>query len=280
MKLEFTKMHGAGNDFVVLDAVTRAIELKPSQIRKLADRHRGIGCDQVLLVEPPDHPEADFRYRIYNADGSEAGQCGNGARCFARFIREKRLSYQRELTVQTRDGIMYLRSLEDGRVLANLGAPRLNPAQVPFIAEGDASLQSLTVSGQAHQLGVISMGNPHAVLWVDNCETAPIDELGPAIEQHERFPEGANVGFAQHLSDSEIRLRVWERGVGETQACGTGACAAAVQGIREGRLTDTVTVHLPGGKLSVSWSGKPDDPVWLGGPTATVYHGTIKLRGS
>ena len=278
MKLEFTKMHGAGNDFVVVDAVTRQIALKPGQIRRLADRHRGIGCDQILLVEPPSLPDADFRYRIFNADGSEAGQCGNGARCFARFVREKRLSFKRSLRVQTRDGVMQLDTLQDGRVLANLGSPRLNPADVPFMTEQTGLTQPIEVDGETYSIGVLSMGNPHAVLWVENSERVPVTRLGPQIETHPQFPKGANVGFAQQLSRKEIRLRVWERGVGETQACGTAACAAVVHGIRSQQLDTTVTVLLPGGKLSVTWEGRDDAPVWLGGPTASVFEGAIKLR--
>jgi diaminopimelate epimerase len=278
VKLEFTKMHGAGNDFVVIDAVTRKVVLKPAQIRRLADRHRGIGCDQVLLVEPPDQPEADFRYRIFNADGSEAGQCGNGARCFARFVREKRLSFKQILNVQTRDGIMQLETLEDGRVLANLGSPRIEPTQVPFTADSCQLDYDIEVDGQRHTIGVLSMGNPHAVLWVDDVEQAPVISLGPRIETHTRFPEGANVGFAQWVSRTEIKLRVWERGAGETQACGTAACAAVVHGIRSQRLDATVTALLPGGKLTVTWAGSDESPVWLGGPTASVFDGVIKLR--
>jgi diaminopimelate epimerase len=280
VKLQFTKMHGAGNDFVVIDAVRQDVALKPSLIRRLADRHRGIGCDQVLVVEPPDDPEADFRYRIFNADGSDAGQCGNGARCFARFIREQRLSAARTLRVQTNGGMMELLYEEDGRISANLGPPRLAPAHVPFLADNPALEYGVDLDGDILQLGVLSMGNPHAVLWVDDVDQAPVSTLGPALETHPRFPDRANIGFAQRLDAQQIRLRVWERGAGETQACGSGACAAVVHGIRRGELEDTVTVHLPGGKLTVRWRGAEDDPVWLSGPTATVFEGAIKLRGN
>lgn len=277
MNLAFTKMHGAGNDFVVIDLVRQTAQLNPGRIRQIADRHRGVGCDQVLLVEPPDHPEADFRYRIFNADGSEAGQCGNGARCFGRFVREKRLTWKRQLRVQTPGGLMGLELLDDGRVLADLGVPRFNPPDIPFLADAEALEYDLEVDGQTVSIGALSMGNPHAVLTVDNTRKAPVESLGAAIEQHSRFPDRVNVGFMQILTRDEIRLRVFERGAGETEACGTGACAAAVHGIRRGLLDHAVTVHLPGGKLTVTWEGD-GTPVWLGGPTATVFEGSIRLR--
>lgn len=278
MKLAFTKMHGAGNDFVVIDLVRQHANLSAGQIRRIADRQRGIGCDQVLLVEPPDDPDADFRYRIYNADGSEAGQCGNGARCFARFVREQRLSWKQSLRVQTPGGMMGLEIANDGRVLADLGAPRFSPSIIPFDAAIEAPTYDIEVDGQQLQIGAVSMGNPHAVLRVDCVDSAPVDALGAVLERHPRFPERVNVGFMQVLSRSEIRLRVFERGAGETQACGTGACAAAVHGMRMDWLDTAVTVHLPGGKLSVTWEGSDDSPVWLGGPTATVFEGSIRLR--
>lgn len=277
MKLNFSKMHGAGNDFVVIDCVRQSVPLSPGKIRFIADRHRGVGCDQVLLVEPPDHPDADFRYRIYNADGSEAGQCGNGARCFARFVREQRLSDKRELNVQTTSGMMQLKTLEDGRVLADLGAPKFEPIDIPLIADAPASQYTLEVEGSHYQVGALSMGNPHVVLQVENCNDAAVETLGPQLERHPRFPERVNVGFMQVVSRSEIKLRVYERGAGETQACGSGACAAAVHGMRLGLLDHSVTVQLPGGKLTVSWLGD-DAHVWLGGPTANVFQGSIKLR--
>jgi len=277
MKMNFVKMHGAGNDFVVIDLVRQDIQLTPGQIRRLADRQRGIGCDQVLLVEPPDAIDADFRYRIFNADGSEAGQCGNGARCFARFVREQRLTWKKDLRVQTAGGVMGLHIADDGRVSADLGAPIFDPAKVPFTATAIAKDYELVVDGQAHRIGALSMGNPHAVLLVEDCARAPVETLGPAIEQHERFPDRVNVGFMQIINRSEIQLRVYERGAGETLACGSGACAAAVHGIQQGLLDNTVTVNLPGGKLSVRWMG-PDHAVWLSGPTATVFEGSIRLR--
>lgn len=277
MKLAFTKMHGAGNDFVVIDLVRQAANISASTVRFMADRARGVGCDQVLLVEPPEHPEADFKYRIFNADGSEAGQCGNGARCFARFVREQRLTWKRELSVQAPGGLMGLRVEENGQIKADLGAPIFTPADIPFSAAAEALSYQLQVAEETLEISAVSMGNPHAVLQVEDCQNAPVSHLGPLIERHERFPERVNVGFMQIISRSEIRLRVYERGAGETLACGTGACAAAVAGIRAGQLDDSVTVHLPGGKLSVHWAGG-QAPVWLGGPTATVFEGTIKLR--
>jgi len=277
MKLNFTKMHGAGNDFVVIDCVRQAVQLSPGKVRFIADRHRGVGCDQVLLVEPPDDPDADFRYRIYNADGSEAGQCGNGARCFGRFVREQRLSAKRELKVQTIGGLMQLKTLDDGRVLADLGAPRFEPSDIPMLANARETQYTLEVAGSRYQAGALSMGNPHVVLQVESCRDAAVDLLGEQLERHACFPERVNVGFMEVVSRSEIKLRVYERGAGETQACGTGACAAAVHGIQLGLLDSAVTVQLPGGKLTVSWLGEGSS-VWLGGPTATVFEGSIRLR--
>ncbi len=278
MNLQFTKMHGAGNDFVVIDLVRQHMTLSASQLRYIADRQRGIGCDQILIVEPPQSPEADFRYRIFNADGTEAGQCGNGARCFARFVREQKLTWKRVLVVETTGGMMGLEVNEDGRIFADLGAPRFEPEHIPFDAPTQALSYELDVDGSTVNIGAVSMGNPHAVLLVDRVDSAPVSVLGPRIEHHPRFPQRVNVGFMEVISRREIKLRVFERGAGETQACGTGACAAVVHGIRQGLLDRAVTVQLPGGKLSVSWR---DDagPVWLGGPTATVFEGSIRLRG-
>ena len=277
MKLAFSKMHGAGNDFVVIDLVTQNAQLDAAQVRRIADRKRGIGCDQVLLVEPPDDPDADFRYRIFNADGSEAGQCGNGARCFGRFVRERQLTFKRSLKVQVPGGLMGLEIANDGGITADLGAPIFSPAQIPFNADAVALEYNLEVEGQTHLIGAVSMGNPHAVLVVDNCQQAPVAVLGRAIENHERFPQRVNVGFMQILNKQEIRLRVYERGAGETEACGTGACAAAVHGMRLGLLDRAVTVQLPGGKLQVRWDSD-DSTVWLGGPTASVFDGFYQLH--
>ena len=277
MSLAFTKMQGAGNDFVVIDGVTQTVNLSTAQLKRIADRRRGIGCDQVLVLTPPDDPDADFRYTIYNADGSRAGQCGNGARCVGRFLREKRLSRQRELTLLTDADSLALSIAEDGRVFAGLATPRFEPAVIPFTADDTAPQYPLEVQGQKLSIGALSMGNPHAVLMIDDCDAAPVTTLGPLIEAHECFPDRVNVGFMQIVSPSEIKLRVYERGVGETEACGSGACAAVVHGIQLGALANDVSVHLPGGKLTVSWAGG-DERVWLGGPTAFVFEGTIAFR--
>ena len=277
MKLAFTKMQGAGNDFVVIDGVTQAVDLSVAQLKRIADRRRGIGCDQILVLTPPDDPDADFRYTIYNADGSRAGQCGNGARCVGQFLRERRLSRKRELTLLTDTNSLALHIAEDGRVFAGLATPRFEPAAIPFTADETAPQYPLEVQGQSLSIGALSMGNPHAVLMIDDCDAAPVTTLGPLIEAHECFPDRVNVGFMQIISPTEIKLRVYERGVGETEACGSGACAAVVHGIQLGVLANDVSVHLPGGKLTVSWAGG-DGRVWLGGPTAFVFEGTIALR--
>jgi len=279
MKLSFTKMHGAGNDFVMLDGVSQSIDVTESLIKRLADRHRGIGCDQVLLLTPPDDPNADFRYTIFNADGSRAGQCGNGARCAGRFLREKRLTRKRRLILLTDGEPLELSLSEDGRVFAGLAPPQFAPAAIPFQAEESRHQYSIEVQGQVLSIGAVSMGNPHAVLIVDDTQGAPVPVLGPLLESHARFPERANVSFMQVLSRSEIKLRVYERGVGETEACGSGACAAVVHGVQADLLDAKVTVHLPGGKLSVTWEGG-QERVWLGGPTTTVFEGTISISNS
>jgi diaminopimelate epimerase len=278
VKLSFSKMHGAGNDFVVIDGVTQVVELTAAHIKRIADRRRGIGCDQVLLLTAPDNPDADFRYSIFNADGSRAGQCGNGARCVGRFLREKKLTKQRELTLLTDGESLSLSIAEDGRVFAGLAAPNFNPESVPFSVAEMAAQYQLEVQGQKLSIGVLSMGNPHAILMVDDCDSAPVTTLGPLIESHERFPDRVNVGFLQVNSPTDAKLRVYERGVGETEACGSGACAAAVHGIQLGLLESDVTMQLPGGKLTVSWAGG-SNTVWLGGPTASVFDGTISMRG-
>jgi len=278
VKLSFSKMQGAGNDFVIIDAVTQVVDLSTAHIKRIADRRRGVGCDQVLLLSPPDNPDADFRYSIFNADGSRAGQCGNGARCVGRFLREKKLTRQRELTLLTDGEPLSLSITEDGRVFAGLAAPKFSPESVPFSASETAAQYPLEVQGQNLSVGVLSMGNPHAILMVDDCDSAPVSSLGPLIESHERFPDRVNVGFLQVNSRNDAKLRVYERGVGETEACGSGACAAAVHGIQLGLLDPDVTLQLPGGKLTVSWEGG-NSPVWLGGPTASVFDGTISLRG-
>ena len=276
MLLKFTKMHGAGNDFVVVDLISQRCKLRPRDIRKLADRRFGIGCDQVLLVEAPGSPDVDFHYRIFNADGSEVEQCGNGARCFARFVRDKRLTSKRVISVETASGVIVLRVRDNHRVEVDMGAPVFEPQEIPFDSAQPAPSYALEVDGTELEIGALSMGNPHAVHRVEDVQHVDIEALGPLVENHPRFPQRVNAGFMQVLSDSEINLRVYERGAGETLACGTGACAAVVYGITRGWLQDTVTVNLPGGKLSVSWQG-PGQPVIMTGPTAVVFEGTIRI---
>ena len=274
--MKFTKMHGAGNDFVVIDLISQRCKLRKRDIRRIADRHFGVGCDQVLVVEPPSSPDVDFRYRIYNADGEEVEQCGNGARCFARFVREKRLTSKRVITVEVAKGRLELRVRGDNLVEVDMGEPAFDPAQVPFNATETAAAYPLEVAGETLEIGAVSMGNPHAVLPVDDVDTADVAGLGPLIEAHPDFPERANAGFMQIVSAEKIRLRVFERGVGETLACGTGACAAVVYGIQRGWLQDTVTVELPGGKLTIAWAGA-GQPVVMTGPTAVVFEGSIRI---
>lgn len=274
--LHFTKMHGLGNDFVVFDAVRQRVELNPEQIRFLADRRFGVGCDQLLLVEPPRGPRTDFHYRIFNADGSEAEQCGNGARCFARFVREQGLTDKDEIPVGTSAGDIRLQVEADGQIRVDMGAPVFEPALIPFDAQRRADIYSLTVDDDSLRIGAVSMGNPHAVLLVDDTETAPVETLGPLIEHHPRFPRGVNVGFLQVQDPGRVRLRVFERGSGETLACGTGACAAVAVGRQLGLLTERVQVALPGGNLVVEWRGG-SQPVWMTGPAVSVYQGKIEL---
>ncbi|MGB5178470.1 MAG: diaminopimelate epimerase [Gammaproteobacteria bacterium] len=276
MTLNFTKMHGLGNDFVVIDAINQAVTLTPQQIRRLADRHFGIGCDQLLLVEAASSAAADFRYRIYNADGGEVEQCGNGARCFMQFVREQGLTGKSQLQVETLGGPLQLVQQADGRVSVDMGVPRLGPADIPFVAPQREPVYALDVLGRQLEIAAISMGNPHAVLLVDDIENAPVATVGPALEHHPRFPERANVGFMQIVDDGCIRLRVYERGAGETLACGSGACAAVVAGRLWGRLSESVKVVLNGGELVVSWGGE-GQPVLMTGPATTVYQGRMEL---
>lgn len=276
MLLRFTKMHGLGNDFVVLDLITQSVRLDAPLIRFLADRHRGIGCDQVLVVEPPTDPDMDFRYRIFNQDGSEAQQCGNGARCVAKFIRDRRLSAKRRLRVETLGGPISMSCGKGNVVTVSMGIPRLAPQEIPFTAARRATVYTLEACGQPVEISAVSMGNPHAVLVVDDVESAPVATLGPALEQHPDFPERTNVGFMQVLDRGEVRLRVFERGAGETMACGSGACAAVVAGRIRGLLDERVRVHLPGGFLQVEWRGE-GDPLMMTGPATTVFEGQIAL---
>lgn len=276
MKLRFTKMQGAGNDFVVIDGVRTSIKLSEEQIRKIANRQTGVGCDQVLIIEPPKRPDADFEYRIFNADGSTAGQCGNGARCVGRFIHEQRLSAKSTITLEVGSDLRRLTFNETGRVKAELGVPVFEPAKVPFTAERDEMEQVLSLNNITVMAGVLSMGNPHAVLLVDDVKSTPVEKIGRMIQALEVFPEGVNVGFMQIESSTQISLRVFERGAGETLACGSGACAAVVHGIRLGQLSNNVTVSVPGGKLEVSWDDS-NAAVWLAGPADTVFEGKLTL---
>jgi diaminopimelate epimerase len=282
MKLRFTKMHGAGNDFIVIDGVRQRVQLSASQRRGLANRNFGIGADQILLVEAADDlPGIDFRYRIFNSDGGEVEQCGNGARCFARFVVDQRLTDKRVIRVATQAGIIEPRIEADGRVTVDMGAPVFDPQAVPFLAEGlvpqflgDDTVWPLEIDGVACPISVLSMGNPHAVQFVEDLDTAPVGSEGPRIERCDRFPARVNAGFAQRLSGNSLRLRVWERGVGETLACGTGACAAAVTGIRRRLVCSPVEVHTQGGPLTIAWNG---GSVLMTGPAATVFEGEIDL---
>jgi len=276
MKLKFTKMHGAGNDFVVLDGVNQALDLTPEQYRALADRHFGIGCDQILLVQPATRADCDFRYRIFNADGGEVQQCGNGARCFARYVYDQGLTPKREIRVETASGIIAPKLEDDGRVTVDMGPPRFEPSEIPFLAPARGLTYALEVAGQALEISALSMGNPHAVYLVDEVTNAPVEQFGPLIERHPRFPERVNVGFMQIVSRERIRLRVFERGSGETLACGTGACAAVVAGITRGRLGDRVAVETRGGELLIGWAGG-DHAVFLTGPAATVFQGEMEI---
>lgn len=269
-------MHGLGNDFIVIDAINQSVSLTAKQVRLLADRHFGIGCDQLLLVEKASSSEADFRYRIYNADGGEVGQCGNGARCFMRFVHEQGLSDKTELQVETAGGPLQLVREKDGQISVNMGIPRLQPGEIPFDAPAFATHYALQLADTELQIAAISMGNPHAVLLVDEINSAPLAELGPAIENHPRFPERVNAGFMQIIDRQNIRVRVYERGAGETLACGSGACAAVVAGRLWEQLDERVKVFLNGGELMVSWRGE-GEPVMMTGPATTVYQGHIEL---
>ncbi|MEJ2611022.1 MAG: diaminopimelate epimerase [Candidatus Thiodiazotropha sp.] len=276
MIIKFTKMHGLGNDFVVLDAVTQNINLSEIQRRHIAHRRFGIGCDQILLIQPPQDHHTDFHFQIFNADGSEAGACGNGARCFAQFVRMHNMSDKEVLRVSTSSGTLVLHHIDTNLIEVDMGKPQFSPAQIPFIADQQAKQYSLDVGGEQHTISTVSMGNPHAVLLVSDVELAPVDHLGPLIEHHGRFPERTNVGFLQIENSKEVKLRVFERGAGETQACGSGACAAVVAGRQLGLLDDEVIVHLRGGDLVVKWPSL-DQSVLMRGPAQTVFEGTIEL---
>jgi diaminopimelate epimerase len=276
MKLRFTKMHGLGNDFVVFDGVRQQVVLTPEQCRAIANRRFGVGCDQLLLVEPPRTTGTDFYYRIFNADGSEVEQCGNGARCFARFVREQGLTRKSEIRVGTGAGEIRLSVGADGQVRVNMGLPVFEPAQIPFVTEAEAERYPLETEGRQISIGAVSMGNPHAVLLVEDVDAAPVARLGPLIEAHPRFPRRVNAGFMQVIDGEHIRLRVYERGAGETLACGTGACAAVAVGIRWGLLANRVSVNLPGGILVIEWQGGSRS-IWMTGPAVSVFDGVIEL---
>ena len=275
MNIRFTKMQGAGNDFVVINALAEPFALSPAQIKQLADRHFGIGCDQLLVVEKATRPEADFRYRIFNADGGEVEQCGNGARCFVRFVHDEGLTTQRQIRVETLSGIISPRLEDNGQVTVDMGQPRFLPDEIPFISDSQAVIQTLQVGEAAVGITVVSMGNPHAVQVVADIDTAMLETLGPRIESHPRFPQRVNAGFMQVVDVHTIRLRVYERGAGETLACGTGACAAVVAGMRRGLLASPVRVITRGGDLSIVWDGQGS--VLLTGPAVSVFSGEIKL---
>ncbi len=275
MQLKFTKMHGLGNDFVVIDAINQQISLTNSQIREIADRKFGVGCDQLLLVEKPRSAGVDFRYRIFNADGSEVEQCGNGARCFARFVKEKGLTEKREIPVETKNGNIIL-ILKGDDVTVNMGAPNLAPESLPFTAKEQQATYQIEVEGENIEISAVSMGNPHAVTLASDVSSAPVLWLGPKIEKHELFPNRVNAGFMQVVDRENIKLRVFERGCGETLACGTGACAAVVAGITRGLLDSNVNVTLPGGKLVISWEGG-DTPVMMTGPATVVFEGVMEI---
>lgn len=286
MKLKFTKMHGAGNDFVVLDGYSQPLALTSGQVRALADRHFGIGADQLLLVEKPTVEGVDFRYRIFNCDGGEVEHCGNGARCFVKFVRDRKLTDASRVRVQVQNGTLTLVMQENGEVVVDMGSPVFDPARVPFDAsglegrrEGNDTLWPLDVNGQTRWISVVSMGNPHAVQIVDDVEAFPVLVEGPVVEKHARFPQKVNAGFMQIVSRNEVRLRVYERAAGETLACGTGACAAVAAGIRRGLLDSPVKVHTHGGALTIAWDGARDEAAALtmAGPATTVFEGEIEL---
>jgi len=281
MRLRFTKMHGLGNDFMVVDGLSQPLPedgppLSEADLRRLGDRHFGVGFDQLLVVQPPRHEGVDFRYRIFNSDGSEVSQCGNGARCFARFVRDQGLTRKHEIRVETAEGLMTLKVTDDGLVTVDMGAPRWAPAAIPFQADAEADTYILVAGQNAYEVSAVGLGNPHVVPLVENVDTAPVATLGPELERHERFPERVNAGFMQILNRREIRLRVFERGAGETLACGSGACAAVVCGQRRGLLDATVTVHLAGGTLQVHYDGHGG--IRMTGPASRVYDGEIDVE--
>lgn len=274
--MKFTKMHGLGNDFVVIDAVTQNVRVTASMARRLGNRTLGIGCDQILVVEPPSDPSIDFNYRIFNSDGGEVEQCGNGARCLARFVKDRRLTGKSAIRVKTMNRIMALRINADNLVSVDMGVPALTPADIPFQSAEPANLYAIDIGGNSYQIAAVSMGNPHGILQVDDIQTAPVNDLGPQLECHERFPNRVNAGFMQVVDRQQLNVRVFERGAGETQACGSGACAAAVAAIQQELVDSPVTVHLTGGDLTIDWQGE-GQPLIMTGPAVTVFHGRIRI---
>jgi diaminopimelate epimerase len=272
MRLKFTKMQGLGNDFVMLDGIRQRIDLDSAQLARLADRHYGVGGDQVLLVERPSRDDVDFRYRIFNADGGEVEQCGNGARCFVHFVRDQGLTAKRTIRVETRGGIIEPTLEADGQVRVDMGVPRFEAGAIPFLGDSETVTQAIELAGTSVTISALSMGNPHAVQVVPEVETAPVPIQGPQLEHHPSFPRGVNAGYMQVVDRANIRLRVWERGAGETLACGTGACAAVVAGIRRGLLDSTVRVRTRGGELTIRWDGA-GEPVLMTGPAQAVFEG-------
>ena len=276
MLIKFTKMHGLGNDFVVIDAVRQNINLNPKIIKRLADRNLGIGCDQVLVIEPPSEKTIDFNYRIFNCDSTEVEQCGNGARCMGRYIADQRLSGKKSVLLKSKNRIMKIQLKSGNLVSVDMGAPTFEPKDIPFIADSAKTTHSVDLNGQCFEIATVSMGNPHAVIRVDDINTAAVEQLGPQLQAHRQFPESVNVGFMEIVNRQHIRLRVYERGAGETQACGSGACAAAVAAIQQELVKNSVKVELLGGELSIEWRGD-SQPVLMTGPAETVFHGQIKI---
>jgi len=276
MMVSFAKMHGLGNDFMVVDAISQNVFFNENQIKKLADRHTGIGFDQLLVIEPPPQPDVDFHYRIYNADGTEVAQCGNGARCLAKFVRQMGLSWKQKIRVSTINGIMDLQLMRNGLVAVDMGVPQLEPKKIPLGVEEKAVDYEIELNDQTLSFGSVSMGNPHCVISVEDVETASVESIGAELNNHELFPEGVNVGFMQIVSDSEVRLRVFERGAGETLACGSGACASMVVGRLQNKLQQRIKVFLSRGHLHIDWQGE-DQPLKMIGPAEFVYHGYIEV---
>jgi diaminopimelate epimerase len=276
MLIKFTKMHGIGNDFVVIDAVRQHINLTTDAIRQIADRNQGIGCDQVLLIEPPSDKNIDFNYRIFNCDGTEVEQCGNGARCMGRYIADQQLSGKKSVLLKTKNRVMEVTTKNKDLVTANMGAPTFTPSDIPFNSDQQQQLYPMEAGPHSVEIAVLSVGNPHAVIQVEDIDTAEVDNIGTLIQAHKLFPESVNVGFMQIMDRQTIKLRVYERGVGETQACGSGACAAAVAAIQQNLVDSQVNLELLGGSLSIEWHGD-DEPIMMTGPAETVFHGKIKL---